>query len=122
MLEFLQPNVISSGAAMVMGVLVMIATRRFWFVWRGSATEHVGAALFWISAVNVSRSLWWDFGGGFGLGIGYNLAFNMMVLVAFTHALHGIVLLLPEAERKNYNILTVAFYPRKLRIRRDRKG
>lgn len=120
MTEFLfQPNVITAIISTVLGILVMLAFRRFAFVWATSAVGHFGAALFWLSARSVGRSIWWDVFGGFGFGIDSNWVWNLIGIAACYHALKGIHLLLPPKERRHYTILTVAFYPHRLWRRFD---
>ena len=98
----------------VFGVLVMIAFRAHAITRKGTAVAHLGAALFWLSALTVGRMIWWDVFQGFGLGIQTNLFWNTLGLIALLHALRGFHALLPDEDRKNFNIITAVFYPRRL--------
>lgn len=113
-IKYLEPNVITGIPALFLGLLLMRAFAPYAFVIHGSAVRHLGAALFWMATRSVCRSVWWDFFHGFGFGNSSNWIWNLMGVYATYHALRGFYLLVPIAERKNYNILTVAFYPRRL--------
>ena len=119
LIEFiLQPNILTGGPAIVMGCLLMIAFRNYAFVMVqrhvASSVSYLGAALFWLAARSVGRSVWWDFFGGFGLGNASNWIWNLMGILACYCALKGFHLLLPTSERWRYTIWTVAFYPRRI--------
>jgi len=114
---FMQPNVLAGIPAMALGILVMIAFKKYAFTWQGSAVEHLGAALFWLATRSVGRSVWWDVFVGFGLGNSSNWFWNVIGVCACCHALYGLLMLLDPKERKNFNIITVAFYPKVLRRR-----
>jgi|GEM_PF-3182008 len=116
-------NVITGVAAVLMGVLGMITFRRYIFVLRGSATAHLGAALFWLMFRAIGRSVWWDFFYGFGLSNSSNWVWNLIAIYALWHALSGFRMSLRPEDREYYNFLTVAFYPRRcallFKLRRD---
>ncbi|MFC6585945.1 hypothetical protein ACFQDZ_00795 [Sulfitobacter pacificus] len=114
-MEFIvAPNVVTGVLSLIFGLLVMRTFAPYAFRVRGHATVHLGAALFWLAARGVGRSVWWDFFQGFDLGNSSNWFWNLMSLYATYHALRGFLLLLGPEEREDYNILTVAFYPRRL--------
>lgn len=114
MIEFLlQPNVFTGALAVALGVLVMIAFRKYAVTMKGTAVAHLGAALFLFTFQLVARLIWWDVFHGFGLGISSNWIWNILGLIACYHALRGFQLLLPEEDRKNFNIFTAVFYPRR---------
>lgn len=118
MIDFLtQPNIIAGIPAMVLGVLVMVAFRKYAFTWNGSAVAHLGAALFWLATRSVCRSVWWDVFVGFGLGNSSNWVWNLIGIYACMHALYGLLMLLDKNERDKYNIFTIAFYPKTFRVR-----
>ena len=118
MIEFMmEPNVIAGFPALVLGILVMIAFRKYAFTWSGSAVGHLGAALFWLAMRSVGRSVWWDGFYGFGLGNSSNWFWNVIGIYACMHALYGVLMLLDAKERAQYNVLTIAFYPRTFRVR-----
>ena len=124
MIDFvLQPNVLTGLPAIVLGVLVMIAFRSYAFTPKGTAVAHLGAALFWLTGRSVGRSVWWDVFVGFDFGNSSNWIWNLLGMIACYHALRGFQLLLPPQERDDFNLFTVAFYPkrfwRRLRDRND---
>jgi len=110
----IEPNVLTSIPANVLGVLVMIAFSRYALRLSGSATMHLGAALFWFAARGVGRSVWWDSFEGFSFGNAANWVWNMVGLYAAYHALLGFKKLLPVFEQQFYSIVTAPFYPRRL--------
>lgn len=115
MIEYLlQPNLITGWPAIILGFLVMRAFWPYAFQLRMTAVGHLGAALFWLTGRSVGRSIWWDVFEGFGLGISTNWIWNALGIIACYHALKGFYLLLPDADRGDYNMLTAAFYPRRL--------
>ena len=110
----LEWNVIAGIPALVLGLMVMRAFAPYALKLTGTSTVHLGAALFWLSARGVGRSIWWDVFVGFGLGNSSNWIWNLMSIYATYHALKGFHLLLSPEERRHYSLLTVAFYPHRL--------
>ena len=107
---------------MGLGILVMIAFKKYAFTWKGSAVAHLGAALFWLATRSVGRSIWWDVFVGFGFGNSSNWIWNLVGIYACVQALYGLLMLLDPEERKEFNIVTVAFYPKVLLKKFKRKG
>ena len=122
MIEFLsQPNVITGLPRQFIFLLVLIAFRSYALRRPVGATAYIGTGMFWIVFSSFGRSVWWDIFMGFGLGNQSNVIWNSIGLLGGVAALHGFLLLLPKEDQDKYNILTVAFYPRRLWRRLDRK-
>ena len=122
----LQTSVIVWAAIMV---LVLIAFRRSAMKIGGSGVHHIMAGVFWIITASLVRGFFWDIGpvivsrevfyqftGMFYPNTWPNIFFHMIQLVAGIRLMYGFWLMLPEEDRKDYNIITAAFYPKKLRM------
>ncbi len=118
---------IVSSISLLLMVLVMIAFRRSAFNFNGQAIHHIMAGVFWIVTASVFRGLFWDIVPEvmgredfrdmiriFSPSTWPNILFYLMKGLAGIRFLYGFWLLLPEEDRKNYNIITAAFYPKRL--------
>jgi len=112
-------NVLLGIPALVLGIILMWAFRRYMFVLRGSITQHLGAALFWVNARSSGRSIWWDFFYGFDMGNSSNWIWNLIGLYVSYHSMKALHMLIPARDRASYNIFTAAFYPYRLWRRLD---
>lgn len=122
----LQTSVIVWATIMV---LVLIAFRRSAMKIGGSGVHHIMAGVFWIITASLARGFFWDiapmivtrevfyqFTGMFYPNTWPNIFFHMIQFVAGMRLMYGFWLMLPEEDRKDYNIITAAFYPKKLRM------
>ena len=103
-----------TAPALLISLSLCVAFRRYAWVYRGNATRHLGAAMFWLNFAIVGRSLWWDLAHGFGLGIASNAIWAAIVAYGSLHALKALHLLLPPEDQQAWNLFTVAFYPYRL--------
>ncbi len=103
---------ITTIVALVINMLLMWAFRAYATRGRDRAVAHLGCFVFWVCLRAAGRSIWWDGFTGFGLGNPSNVIWHLMMIYAGYHGLMGFYLLIPAAERKKYNLLTAAFYPR----------
>jgi len=115
----IEPNVLIGIPALILGMMLMWAFRRYVFVLHGSVTQHLGAAMFWVNVRSSGRSIWWDFFGGFDLGNSSNWIWNLIGLYVSYHALKALHMLIPSTYRSQYNLLTAAFYPYRMWRRID---
>lgn len=118
----IEPNVLTGIPALILGVMLMWAFRRYVFVLRGSVTQHLGAAMFWVNVRSSGRSIWWDLFGGFDLGNSSNWVWNLIGLYVSYHALKALHMLIPETDRGHHNLFTAAFYPYRMWRRLDDDG
>lgn len=122
----LQTSVIVWAAIMV---LVLIAFRRSAMKIGGTGIHHIMAGVFWIITASLVRGVFWDalpeivgrevfyqFTGMFYPNTWPNIFFYGIMAVAGIRLMYGFWLMLPEEDRKDYNIITAAFYPKKLRM------
>ena len=115
----IEPNVLTGIPALILGVMLMWAFRRYATTTCGTVTQHLGAAMFWVNVQTSGRSLWWDFFNGFDLGNTSNWMWNLIGLYVSYHALKALHMLIPAKDRESYNLLTAAFYPYRMWRRLD---
>ena len=126
MIIFLEITVIAW--LLIMG-LVLVAFRRSAMVLSGSGIHHIMAGVFWIICASVLRGVFWDvvphmvdiaefhqFTGLMHPNTWPNIFFYAVMGIAGIRLMYGFWMMLPEEDRKDYNIFTAAFYPKKLRI------
>lgn len=110
-------------------VLVLIAFRRSAMMLSGSGIHHIMAGVFWIISAAVLRGVFWDVVPhvvGHDDFYDYmtilypatwpNVFFYTIMAVAGMRLMYGFWMMLPIEDRKDYNIFTAAFYPKKLKI------
>lgn len=114
--------------------LVLWAFRRHALSTEDSALTDIVAGIFWLAASVLLRGAWWDglrsamgldsfrvFYGFETYGFWPNIIFHAMVIGATLRLLRGFWYMIPEEDRSHYNVLTAAFYPRRIKLRFTRK-
>lgn len=126
--------VVATGAATILLGLVMWAFRRHALSTEDSVLTDLVAGIFWLATAIALRGLWWDAAPwvlgqelmrSTYLGSNWpNILFDVIVAMAALRLLRGFLLMIPDEDRKHYNILTAALYPRRvyLKLTAQRKG